>query len=161
MRLSHVFLALCLAASATPALAAGGGHGGGASRESSSSSEEQAPASRQERLTSAESYVPVPTLSAGVIQRQMSNGTIVVDMGLDIPDAELRRRALLQAPRLRDSLRTALATYASTYYREHTAPDPTTLTRLMQQSIDRLLGAQGARVLMVNIIFQRGQRPSG
>lgn len=154
-----MILALCFAASAAPALAAEP-HGGGSSHESSSS-EEQAPASRQERLTSADSYVPVPTLSAGVIQRQFNNGTIVVDMGLDIPDADLRRRALLNAPRLRDSLRTALAIYASTYYREHTAPDPTTMTRLMQQSIDRLLGAQGARVLLVNIIFQRGQRPSG
>jgi len=154
-----MILALLFAASAAPALATEP-HGGGSSHESSSS-EAQAPASRQERLTSADSYVPVPTLSAGVIQRQFNNGTIVVDMGLDIPDADLRRRALLNAPRLRDSLRTALATYASTYYREHTAPDPTTMTRLMQQSIDRLLGAQGARVLLVNIIFQRGQRPSG
>ena len=50
-------------------------------------------------------------------------------MGLDIPDEALRRRAQLNAPRLRDALRTALATYASTYYRDRTAPDPTELTR--------------------------------
>ena len=61
------------------------------------------------------------------------------------------------APRLRDALRTALATYASTYYRDRTAPDPTTMTRLMQQSIDRVLGAEGAQVLLVNIIYQRHQ----
>ena len=119
------------------------------------SGEDQAPASRQERLTSADSYMPLPTLSAGVLQRYATNGTIVVDMGLDIPDAALRARAQANTPRLRDALRTALATYASTYYRDRTAPDPTQMTRLMQQAVDRVLGAPGARVLLANIIYQR------
>jgi flagellar basal body-associated protein FliL len=138
-------IALLFALAATPALA----------QPSSSGGEQQAPASRQERLTSAESYVPLPTLSAGVLQRYASRGTIVVDLGLDIPDAALRNRARLNEPRLRDALRTALATYASTYYRDRTAPDPAQLTRLMQQAVDRVLGAQGARVLLANIIYQR------
>jgi flagellar basal body-associated protein FliL len=139
---------LLLAGSAAPAAASGSG---------AAASSEQAPASRQERLTSAESFIPMPTLSAGVLQRQASLGTIVVDMGLDIPDAALRRRAQLNAPRIRDALRTALATYSSTYYRDRTAPDPGTLTRLLQQQVDRVLGTQGARVLLVNIIYQRRQ----
>lgn len=153
MRCARIFLALCFVAAAIAPARAAEGHGGGASAE-------QAPASRQDRLTSAESYLPMPTLSAGVIQRQSNHGTLVVDMGLDIPDAELRRHAQFNAPRLRDALRTALATYATTYYRDRTAPDPTTLTRVMQQSIDRSLGAAGARVLLVNIIFQRAQQRS-
>lgn len=118
---------------------------------------EQAPATRQERLTSAVSFVPQPTLSASVLLRYSARGTIVVDMGLDIPDAELRRRAQINGPRVRDALRTALASYATTYYRDRTAPDPALLTRLLQQSIDRTLGAPGARVLLVNIIYQRRQ----
>jgi hypothetical protein len=147
MRLSALLAALALAA-AEPAAAAGG---------SGNATSQQAPASRQERLTSAQSYVPVPTLSASVLQRTSTRGTIVVDMGLDIPDAELRRLAQVHAPRVRDALRTALSTYASTYYRDRTPPDPATLTRLMQQSIDRVLGGEGAQVLLVNIIYQRGQ----
>lgn len=142
---SLLFVAV-FAALAGPAAASGGSSGGGG---------QQAPASRQERLTSAESFVPIPTLSAGVLHRHSTAGTIVVDMGIDVPDEALRRRAQLNAPRLRDALRTALATYAQTYYRDRTAPDPTALTRIMQQSIDRTLGAQGARVLLVNIIYQR------
>lgn len=149
MRLVAPFVALLVfAAAAAPALASGGG---------SSSSAQQAPATRQERLTSAETYLPMPTLSAGVLQRNSNQGTMVVDMGLDIPDADLRHRALMNAPRLRDALRTALATYSSVYYRLHTAPNPTELTRQMQMSVDRVLGAQGARVLLANIIYQRPQ----
>ncbi|MES1201656.1 MAG: hypothetical protein ABUS57_09440 [Pseudomonadota bacterium] len=117
--------------------------------------EEQAAPDRQSRLTSADSYLPMPTLSAGVIQRYDTLGTIVVDMGLDIPDAALRNRAHANEPRLRDALRTALATYTSTYYRNHAAPDPDTAARLMQNAVDRTLGAPGARVLLANIIFQR------
>ncbi len=143
-------LFLCVALGAGPAFAAGGGGG-------ASSAQQQAPATRQERLTSAESYLPMPTLSAGVLQRHANRGTLVVDMGLDVSDAALRQRARLNAPRLRDALRTALATYASTFYRDRTAPDPEELTRLLQQSVDRTLGAPGARVLLANIIYQRGQ----
>jgi hypothetical protein len=137
---------LILTMSAAPAAASG-----------AAATSEQAPASRQERLTSAESFMPMPTLSAAVLQRHVSLGAIVVDMGIDIPDAALRHRAQLNAPRIRDALRTALATYSSVYYRDRTAPDPATLTRLLQQSVDRVLGAEGARVLLVNIIYQRRQ----
>lgn len=116
---------------------------------------QHAPPDRQQRLTSAESFMPMPTLSAAVLQRDSTRGTLVVDMGLDIPDSGLRNRAGANAPRLRDALRTALSTYATTYYRDRTAPDPTTLTRLMQQGVDRTLGAAGARVLLTNILYQR------
>ncbi|MEZ5996591.1 MAG: hypothetical protein R3C25_12660 [Hyphomonadaceae bacterium] len=121
------------------------------------SGEQRAPATRQERLTSAESYVPMPTLAASVIQRYTTSGTLVVDMGLDIPDAALRRRAQLNGPRLRDALRTALSTYASTFYRDRTPPNPTELTRQLQLAVDHTLGASGARVLLANIIYQRQQ----
>ncbi len=150
MRLVAPFVALLVfAAAAAPALASGGG---------SSGAPQQAPATRQERLTSAETYLPMPTLSAGVLQRNSNQGTMVVDMGLDIPDADLRHRAVMNAPRIRDALRTALATYSSVYYRVHTAPNPTELTRQMQMSVDRVLGAPGARVLLANIIYQRPQQ---
>jgi flagellar basal body-associated protein FliL len=151
MRIFAVISMLALgAALAGPASAAG-------SSSSSSSAQQQAPATRQERLTSAESFLPMPTLSAGVLQRSATHGTIIIDMGIDVPDEALRQRARLNAPRLRDALRTALATYSSTYYRDRTAPDPDELTRLLQQAIDRTLGGAGARVLLVNIIYQRRQ----
>src|SRR5262245_25631186 len=118
---------LLIAASAAPAAASGGSAG-------ASGGGEQAPASRQERLTSAESFLPQPTFSASVLQRNAARGTIVVDMGLDIPDEALRRRAQLNAPRVRDALRTAIASYAITYYRDRRAPNADTLTRLMQQA---------------------------
>ncbi|MBI3437233.1 MAG: hypothetical protein HY054_01020 [Proteobacteria bacterium] len=135
---------------AGPALATTAHEGGG-------SGGDQAPASRQERLTSADSWLPVPTLTACILNRTTTDATIIVDMGIDVPDATLRRHANANGPRVRDALRTALTTYANTYYRMHTPPDPATITRLLQQAVDQTLGAQGGRVLLVNIMFQRRQ----
>lgn len=136
------------ASMAGSAAAAGSSH-------SASQQAQQAPATRQERLTSAESYIPMATLSVSVLQRQSTQGTLVVDMGVDVPDETLRHRALANLPRLQDALRTALAVYANTYYRDRTAPEPAVITRLMQQAIDRTLGGAGARILLANIIYQR------
>ena len=150
MRPAAPLLAVALfVALAAPAAASGGG--------SSAPAQQQESASIQERLTSAETYMPMPAFQAGVLQRNINQGTIVVYMGLDIPDAALRRRAQLNAPRLRDAIRTALANYSSVYYRVRTAPSPTELTRQMQAAVDRVLGAPGARVLLANIIYQRPQ----
>ena len=114
----------------------------------------QTPPDRQQRLTSAQSYLPMPTMSASVLSRYQTSGTLVVDMGIDVQNAQLRQHAGFNEPRLRDALRTALSNYANVYYRDHTAPDPTTLTRLFQQAVDRVLGRPGAQVLLVNIIYQ-------
>lgn len=135
--------AIALLALAAPAFAQPSANGsGGASRE-------------QQRLTSADSFVPMPTFSTAVVVRSQSRGTLVVDAGLDVPDAALRRRVRGLQPRLVDALRTALSTYASTYHRERSAPDPDTLARLMQAAVDRTIGAPGARLLLANVIYQR------
>lgn len=149
MRVNRILaIAIAVTLCVGPALAAGNG-GEGAS--------EQAPASRQERLTSADSWLPMPTLSASILSRSSTDATIIVDMGIDVPNAALRRHANANGPRIRDALRTALSTYANTYYHLHTAPDPATVTRLLQQAVDQTLGAPGGRVLLVNIMFQRRQ----
>lgn len=146
MRHTRRFVALAvLALAATPALA-------------QPSHKQAAPPDRQDRLTSAPSYLPLPPLSSAVVQDGMARGTIVVDAGLDIPDAAMRTRAQSIEPRLRDALRTALSTYANTYYRDRTPPDPVQVARIMQLAVDRTLGAPGARVLLANLVIQRPRR---
>jgi len=109
----------------------------------------------QQRLTSAESYIPLPTLSTAVIANDRPRGTLVVDLGVDAPDAALRGRVNAMRPRLVDALRSALSTYAATYYRDRTAPDPDTLARMLQTAVDRTMGRQGVRLLLSNIVYQR------
>jgi hypothetical protein len=107
------------------------------------------------RLTSAVSYIAFPTMTVGVMAQARATGALVIDMGLDIPDAALRARVQAMQPRLIDAFRTTLSNYATAYYRDRTAPDPTLLARLMQTTVDRTLGRPGARFLIANIIYQR------
>jgi hypothetical protein len=139
MHLRRTVLALALLALAAPAAAQPSGQDSGRSRS----------------LTSAVTYLPLPTLSTTVVGRFTTSGMLVVDVGLDVPDQALRAQASAMAPRLRDALRTALSAYANAYYRDNTAPDPETIARLMQTAVDRTLGRAGARLLLSNVIFQR------
>ena len=138
----RAFLAVLIAAPVLAVPAFAGEEGNGASRE-------------QQRLTSAETYVPMPTLSAGVLLQGRTSGTLVVDVGVDVPDAILRTRAQQMQPRLVDALRTSLSQFANVYYRDRTAPDLDTMARLMQAAVNRVLGRPGAQLLLANVIYQR------
>lgn len=111
----------------------------------------------QQRLTSAESYIPMPTLSTAVIANDRARGLLVIDFGFDAPDAALRGRVSAMRPRLVDAVRSAVSTYATTYYRDRAVPDPETLSRLMQTAVDRTMGRQGVRLLLSNVVYQRRQ----
>lgn len=107
------------------------------------------------RITVAESYLPQFGLSATVSANYARAGMIMVDAGLDVPDATLRGKLAKAGPRVRDALRTALAEYANTHYRPGAAPDPDTIARMMQFAIDREAGQAGAKVLLANVMVQR------
>lgn len=136
-------LALSFALVAAPAFAAGKPAGKGAVNESAL------------RITVAESYVPQFGLTATVSANYARAGMITVDAGLDVPDAALRAKLLKMGPRVRDTLRTALAEYANTHYRPGAAPDPDTIARMLQLAINRETGSQGAKVLLANVMMQR------
>jgi flagellar basal body-associated protein FliL len=107
------------------------------------------------RISAAESYIPQFGLSATVSANYSRAGMIMVDAGLDVPDAALRARLSKSGPRVRDALRSAIAEYANTHFRPGGSPDPDTIARMMQIAIDREVGQPGAKVLLANVIVQR------
>lgn len=137
-------LALSLALVASPAFAAG-----------KPAAAKGAVNEAAQRITVAESYVPQFGLTATVSANYARAGMITVDAGLDVPDAALRAKLQKMGPRVRDTLRTALAEYANTHYRPGAAPDPDTIARVLQLAINRETGSQGAKVLLANVMVQR------
>jgi flagellar basal body-associated protein FliL len=109
------------------------------------------------RVTAAESYVEIGPLSATVQSNFRSVGILVVEPGLDVPDATLRERVRLMLPRLRDAMRTAVAEFTATRYRPATAPDADALQRMMQTGVDRTVGQQGVKVLFASLMVQSGR----
>lgn len=139
--------ALSLLVLASPAFAAGGG---------APASKEDAKGA-QRRITSAETYVPASNLSSPITVDYAFAGLLVVDAGYDVPDAKLRARVVAMQPRLTDALRTALATYTYSRFRPGGAPDADRIAQTLQQAADRTLGQPGARVLLANVMVQKGR----
>jgi len=109
------------------------------------------------RITVAESYLPQFGVTATIGANYRRAGVIMVDAGLDVPDAAMRARVQKMSPRVRDALRSALGEYANTHYRPGAAPDPDTIGRMMQFAIDRELGQAGAKVLLANVMVQQSR----
>lgn len=139
-------LALSLFAFASPALAAE--HGGGEAKEKDKG---------ERRITSSPDYVASPDLAAPITVNYAYAGLLVVDAGYDVPDAKLRARVTTLMPRLTDALRTALATYTYSRFRPGGAPDADRIAQDLQAAADRTLGQPGARVLLANVMVQKGR----
>lgn len=139
-----LLLALSVLAFASAAEAAGGGG-------------EKKPDEKR-KITSAETYVSSPTLSAPITANYKFAGLLVVDAGFDVPDAKLRARVTALQPRLTDAMRSALADYTYARFRAGGAPDPDRIEIMLQQAADRTLGGGGAKVLLSNVMVQRGGR---
>ena len=139
-------LSLAVFALAAPALAAE--HGGGEKKEEGKG---------ERRITSSPDYVPSPDLAAPITVNYSYAGLLVVDAGYDVPDPKLRQRVTTIMPKLTDALRSALASYTYSRFRAGTAPDADFIAKSLQAAADRTLGQPGARVLLANVMVQKGR----
>lgn len=145
MRIASVFLGLALLGTTGLAHAAGG--------EAKAKEKE----TTERRITSAETYLASPDLAAPITSNYTFAGLLVVDAGYDVPDAKLRARVSALMPRLTDALRTALATYTYARYRPGSAPNADRIAQELQAACDKTLGTTGAKVLLANVMVQKGR----
>ena len=125
--------------------------------EASDGGEKKADDKSQRRITAAETYVTSPTLSAPITANYAYAGLLTVDLGFDVPDPKLRTRVTTLQPKLTDAMRSALADYTYARFRPGGAPDPDRIEVMLQQAADRTLGGPGAKVLLSNVMVQRGK----
>ncbi|AZU05376.1 hypothetical protein X907_2868 [Glycocaulis alkaliphilus] len=110
--------------------------------------EDAAPSASDRVLSTSSSYVRMEPVSASVRAGAYMGGVLEVQFSLNIPDEALREHARASTLRLRDGYVTALTSYGGLGYRAGDVPDFVRITRLLQQSTDRTLGARGAEVLI-------------
>lgn len=107
------------------------------------------------RTTSGASFVQFATINAPIASRYRFGGALVVESGLDIPDAKLRAQAQALRPRVQDALRAAVADFAQTRYRPGAAPNVAVMGQVMQAAVDKVLGQPGgAKLLLVSVMVQ-------
>jgi flagellar basal body-associated protein FliL len=102
----------------------------------------------QHKTTQSESYVIIDPLYASILDGARSHGLLMVELGLDVPDAKLRDKVNQSLPMLRDAYVRSLLTYAATSVRAWRQPNVEDIATRMQAITDRVMGQPGARVLM-------------
>jgi flagellar basal body-associated protein FliL len=102
--------------------------------------------------TSLKSWVMVDPFTISVIQDGDVRGTFTVNFGMDVPDGELRERAEVLMPRLRDAWLRSLNLYAATALRPRRQADVAELSARIQRTADEVLGKTGAKVLMAQAV---------
>ena len=115
----------------------------------------QAEAAQATRPESSESYIAIDPMNMTVMRKGRSRAFLQVEIGLDIPDKELRDQALNVYPRLQDAYVQSLRYYTTYELRLYYLPDLDKLTALLQSATDRSLGAPGANVLLSQVLLTK------
>jgi hypothetical protein len=108
----------------------------------------EAPAPAQRKTTQSESYVVIDPMYATIIEANKPRGLLMVELGLDVPDATLRERVSHALPALRDAYVRSLIAYGATAVRAWRQPSIDDIAERMQAVTDRVVGGPGAKVLM-------------
>lgn len=132
----HRLALLCLAALAIPLFSGSTALG----------ADSNAPAQR--KTTQSESYIQIEPMYASILDGIRPRGLLLVELGLDVPDAKLRDRVTQNLPALRDAYVRSLLTYAATAVRPWRQPNVDDIANRMQTITNRLVGREGAKVLM-------------
>jgi hypothetical protein len=98
------------------------------------------------------SYVQLQPLTATIIRGDGHRGVLTVETGVDVPgNGGLRNRADISQPRLRAAYLQALQAYASGLG-AGVPPDADYIARALQRETDKVLGQQGAKLLLGTIL---------
>ena len=106
------------------------------------------------KITQLESYVTVEPIYATVIDLDRPVGLLLVAIGLNIPDAELRAQAVHTMPLLRDAYLRNMVTFAASAVRPWKQPDVNIIASRLQHVTDRTLRKSGAQVLLSQVVVR-------
>jgi flagellar basal body-associated protein FliL len=108
----------------------------------------------EHKVTQSESWVEVDDFYATVVGDGRANGMLMVRVGLDIPDAQMRENVERSMPVLRDAWLRSLMAYTSTHVRLDTQPDVVAIADRLQGITDRALKKKGARILLRQVALR-------
>jgi hypothetical protein len=110
------------------------------------------PAKEDRKKGGGLTFLQLPTLTATVMRMGGKRGVLTVDMGLDIPDDNLREKAELWTPRLRAAYVQTLNIYAAGLPAAR-APDADYIAMMLQRTTNTMLATNGAKLLLGAILI--------
>jgi flagellar basal body-associated protein FliL len=108
-------------------------------------------AAPEHRVTQSESYIMLAPMYATIMDGERPSGTVMVAVGLDIPDEQLRAEATRAMPVLRDAFVRSIMAFTWTHVRIAEQPDVVAIADRLQRIVDRELRSKGARVLLAEV----------
>lgn len=106
------------------------------------------------KVTQSPSWVSMEPMYATIIDADRPCGMLLVEIGLDIPNEELRVQAAHALPILRDYYVRSLTSFAASTVRPWRQPDVTVIADRLQRVTDKALKQKGARVLLGQVAMR-------
>jgi hypothetical protein len=106
------------------------------------------------KVTQSPSFVSIEPMYATIIDADKPCGMLLVEIGLDIPNDELRAEATHALPILRDYYVRSLTSYSASTVRPWKQPDVVFIADRLQKVTDRALKKKGARVLLAQVAMR-------
>jgi hypothetical protein len=106
------------------------------------------------KITQSESYVMIDPIYTSIMDGDRPLGMLMVGIGLDIPNPELRDYAVTNMPLLRDGYVRALMSFSATSVRYWRQPDVGEIADRLQRVTDRLLRRPGAKLLLAQVAMR-------
>ncbi len=108
----------------------------------------------EHKVTQSESYLMLDPIYTTIVADNRPAGMLMVGMGLDVPNAELREEVNRSLPVLRDAYVRNLLAFSVTAVRLDAQPDVATIAGRLQAVTDRALKKKGATVLLAQVALR-------
>jgi len=105
----------------------------------------------EHKVTQSVSYIMLEPMYATIMDGERPGGMLMVAVGLDIPDAQLRAETLRAMPVLRDAFVRSVIGFAWTHVRLARQPDVGEIADRLQRVVDKTLKRKGARILLAQV----------
>jgi len=106
------------------------------------------------KITQSVSYLMIDPIYTTVMDGNRIVGLLMIGIGLDVPDAELRARTELTMPVLRDVYVRSLMAFTATSVRPWRQPDVGEIADRLQRVTDLTLKRKGARILLAQVAMR-------
>ena len=106
------------------------------------------------KITQSVSYIMIDPIYTSIMDGDRPLGLLMVGIGLDVPNSDLRQRVVDNMPMLRDAYVRSLMSFTATSVRYWRQPDVTDMADRLQHVTDRALGKSGARLLLAQVAMR-------
>jgi flagellar basal body-associated protein FliL len=106
------------------------------------------------KITQSASYLMIDPIYTTIMDGNKIVGLLMIGIGLDVPNADLRSQTEESMPVLRDVYVRSLMAFTATSVRPWRQPDVGEIADRLQRATDRTLGRQGARILLAQVAIR-------